>query len=200
MKLILFYILLVTLSFANYQKVIYTSSNYSLTNSDSSSLIVTSQSKNNTAIVIPFERSKTTRFSTGTTINGSTLTDYTVTFIAEPGVTLISYENSFRSKGYGSNWELKRIGANTWVLSGDLYSLDQTAYVGDDVVIKAIVDQAATGPFTYVWYKNNVVIPGKTLAGLKLFNVKTSDSGFYRAKVLNSKGEVNSETTKLLVK
>ena len=200
MKHLLLYILLATLSFAQYRKVTYTSTSYNLTVSDNISLIVTSQAKTNTTITIPPEKTKTTRFSTGTIIYGTVLTDYTVTFVGDPGVTLISYENSFRTKGYGSTWELRRLGENIWSLSGDLYSLEQTAFVGDDVVVKAVVDQTATGPFKYVWYKNGNIIPGATLASLKLFNVTTSDSGIYKAKVSNSKGEITSESTNLLIK
>ena len=200
MKHLLLFVFITALSFAQYEKVVYTSTNYNITNADKGALIVSSQNKSNTTITIPFEKTKSTRFSTGTTVHGTTLTDYTVTIMSEPGVTLISFENSFRSKGYGSTWQLSRLGENVWVLSGNLYSLEQTAFVGDDIVIKAIVDQTATGPFKYVWYKNNNVIPGASLASLKLFNVSTQDSGFYRAKVSNSKGEVTSETTKLLVK
>ena len=200
MKHLLLYVLLVTLSFAQYRRVVYTSTNYNLTNTDSNSLIITTQTNTNTTITVPIEKTKTTRFSTGTIINGAVLTDSTVTFISEPGVILISYENSFRSKGYGSKWELNRLGENVWVLNGDLYSLEQTAFVGDDVVVKAIVNQAATGPFKYVWYKNGNIIPGATLASLKLNSVTIQDSGVYKAKVSNNKGEITSEPTNLLVK
>ena len=200
MKHLLLYILLATISFGQYSKITYTSTNYKLTTSDNTSLIVTSQTTANTTITVPQEKVKLTRFSTGTVIHGTALTDHTVTFVGEPGVTIVSYENSFRTKGYGSTWELRRLGLNTWVLSGELYSLEQTAFVGDDVVVKAVVDQTATGPFEYVWYKDGNIIPKATLASLKLFNVTTSDSGIYKAKVSNSKGEITSESTKLLIK
>jgi hypothetical protein len=86
------------------------------------------------------------------------------------------------------------------VLSGDLYSLFLTAFVGDDVTVKAIVDAKATGPFTYIWYKNNNIIPNATNASLKLLNVQFSDSANYRADVSNSTGLVKSETTNLIVR
>jgi hypothetical protein len=74
------------------------------------------------------------------------------------------------------------------------------AFIGDDVVIKAIVDANATGPFTYEWYKNGVLIPDANFASLKLNNVQLSTSGKYYAIVSNSAGSYTGETTTLLVK
>jgi len=42
------------------------------------------------------------------------------------------------------------------------------AYVGDDVTIRAKVDPLATSPLTFTWYKNGIVLQGKTQASLKI--------------------------------
>ena len=188
--------------FGQIDRVSLQSGDYTVALSDSNALIAFSDTKTPTVrMTLPFETtSSRTNFSTGTVIYGAALTDSTVLIEGRPGVTIINANNAFRSKSYGSEWELKRIGRNLWVLSGDLYSLFLTAFVGDDVLVKAIVDPKATGPFTYKWYKNNNIIPNATNATLKLTNVQFSDSANYRADVSNRTGLVKSETTNLIVR
>jgi hypothetical protein len=74
------------------------------------------------------------------------------------------------------------------------------AFIGDDVVIKAVVDADATGPFIYKWYKNGVLIPDATFASLKLNNIDLSTSGKYYAIVSNRAGSYTGETTTLIVR
>jgi hypothetical protein len=78
--------------------------------------------------------------------------------------------------------------------------LQADAYVGDDITIKANVDAAATGPLRFVWYKNNVLLTGRTNASLKLTNITTADAGNYRVEARNTAGLVKSETTSLIVR
>ena len=62
--------------------------------------------------------------------------------------------------------------------------------------------QVATGPFSFVWYKNEQVIPNASLASFKLSNIQMSDAGFYKVKVFNydKTKEISSETINLLVR
>lgn len=202
MKCILFLLLLTQVCLGQISRVAFVSGNYNVALSDRNALIVFSNIRTSQVkMIIPFETTNfRTNFSSGTVIYGSALTDSTVLIQGASGVTIVNGEDAFRSKNYGSEWELKRLGRNLWVLSGDLYSLNQVAFVGDDVVIKAIVDPIATGPFNYKWFKNNALITGATNASLKLTNVKTTDSGSYRADVSNVSGTVKSETTNLQVR
>lgn len=202
MKYILFFLLFAQVCLGQISRVAFVSSDYNVALSDRNALIVFSNVRTSQVrMTIPFETtSSRTNFASGTVIYGSALTDSTVLIQGAKGVTIVNGEDAFRSKNYGSEWELKRLGRNLWVLSGDLYSLNQVAFVGDDVIIKAIVDPIATGPFNYKWFKNNVLITGASNASLKLTNVKTTDTGSYRADVSNASGTVNSETTNLLVR
>jgi hypothetical protein len=52
----------------------------------------------------------------------------------------------------------------------------------------------------FTWYKNNVVLAGKTNASLKLANITTADSGNYKVEARNTAGLVKSETTSLVVR
>ncbi len=202
MKYIIFFIASVTLCFGQISRVALQSTDYTVALTDRNALIAfTNVNTPTVKMILPFETtSSRTNFATGSVIYGTALTDSTVLIEGRPGVTIINSDNAFRSKNYGSEWELKRIGRNLWVLSGDLYSLFLTAFVGDDVTVKAIVDAKATGPFTYKWYKNGNIIPNATNASLKLLNVQFSDSANYRADVSNSTGLVKSETTNLIIR
>lgn len=204
MRHLLLFLLSISLCFGQYKKVISVDSDYKITFTDNESLVVFSNVKSSTVkLVIPSEGTrKTQTFNSGTIITGTALTESIVIIEGEPGVLIIGLENAVRSKGFGASWTLNRVGKNTWAVNGDLYSLEQDAFVGDDVTLKATVNQLATGPFSYVWYKNGVILPEANLASLKLKNIQTTDTGLYRVRVYNynKTNEISSETIKLLVR
>ena len=201
MKYIAIFFALLLTSFAQNLKVSTKTTNYTVTLNDRDTIIAFSDIKTSLVkMTIPFESSSRNTFPTGARIYGTSLTDSTVFITGADGVTIVSPENSFRSKSYGSKWELVKLSRNVWLLDGDLYSLEINAFVGDDVVIKAIVDANATGPFTYEWYKNGVLIPDATFASLKLNNVNLSTSGKYYAIVSNKAGSYIGETTTLIIR
>lgn len=202
MKFLLLFLATIAISIAQISNVSTKTSSYVANVDDRNRLLVFSgKMPPLITLTIPFETtSSRTNFSTGSIIYGLALTDSTVLIQGQPGVTITSVDNAFRSRAYGSEWQLKRLGRNLWTLSGDLYSLQVTAFIGEDVVIKAIADSNASGPFTFKWFKNNVFIPGATNASLKLNDVKLTDAGNYRAEVSNAAGLFKSETTNLLVR
>jgi hypothetical protein len=173
---------------------------YKLTRSDNGYLLaINSPSNRVVKIVVPFER--TTLFSTGTEISGFAMTDGTIEISAEnKDVIVLQPDNAYRTRMMGSTWKLTRVSRNFWILDGDLYSLVVDAYVGEEITIKANVDPSATGPLRFTWYKNNIVLPGKTQSTLKFPSVATTDSGNYRVDAFNTAGLVKSETTSLLVR
>jgi hypothetical protein len=201
MKYIAIFLALLLTSFAQNLKVSTKTTNYTLTTNDANTIITFSNI--NVPLVrmtVPLETNSRNTFPTGARIYGTSLTDSTVLVTGPDGVTIISPENSFRSKNYGSRWELVKLSRNVWLLEGDLYSLEMNAFIGDDVVIRAVVDADATGPFTYKWYKNGVLIPDATFASLKLNNVQLLTSGKYYAIVSNKAGSYTGETTTLIVR
>lgn len=173
---------------------------YRLSRSDNDYLLaITSPVTKVVKIIVPSEKSST--FSSGTVISGVALSDGTLHIVPEnDNVLILQADNAYRTRSQGSTWSLKRIGRGFWILEGDLYSLEVDAYLGEDVTIKANVEPAATGPLKFTWYKNNIVLPGKTQSMLKLPSVTTSDSGNYRVDAYNSAGVVKSETTSLMVR
>ena len=201
MKYIAIFFALLLTTFAQNLKVSTKTTNYTLTTEDTNSIIAfVSVNAPLVRMTIPSETSSKNTFPTGARIYGTSLTNSIVHITGSSGVTIISPENSFRSKNYGSRWELIKLSKNMWLLEGDLYSLEMNAFIGDDVVIKAVVDADATGPFTYKWYKNGVLIPGANFASLKLDNVQLSTSGKYYAIVSNRAGSYTGETTTLIVR
>jgi hypothetical protein len=197
--LLLTFLTVALTSYALDVKTISTSTEYKITNRDSGYLIAMQTPNNSTVrFVVPFER--TNVFGTGTEIYGTALSDGTINIVGENGVIILQSDDAFRTRKMGSQWKLTRISRNFWLLEGDLYSLQADAYVGDDITIKANVDAAATGPLRFVWYKNNVVLAGKTNASLKLANITTADSGNYKVEARNTAGLVKSETTSLVVR
>jgi hypothetical protein len=201
MKYVVIFFLLSLTNFAQNLRVVTKQTNYTLTGSDNNSIVTFSGvNVSQVTMTIPFETTARPIFPIGARIYGTSLTNSTILINGSKGVTIISSENSFRSKNYGSKWELVKLSRNVWLLEGDLYSLEMNAFIGDDVVIKAIVDANATGPFTYKWYKNEVLIPDANFASLKLNNIQLSTSGKYYAIVSNSAGSYIGETTTLLVK
>ena len=173
---------------------------YKLTSRDKDYLLAVNSPLNRVVrIVVPFESSII--FSAGTEISGVAMTDGTLQISSEnSSVIILQPDNAYRTRKMGSAWKLTRVSRNFWILDGDLYSLEVDAYVGEKITIKANVDPAATGPLRFIWYKNNVVLPGKTQSSLKFSSVATSDSGNYRVDAFNTAGLVKSETTNLLVR
>jgi alpha-tubulin suppressor-like RCC1 family protein len=72
----------------------------------------------------------------------------------------------------------------------------QTATAGDSVTLS--VTAAGTAPFTYAWFKNNVLIPGATAATLTLSPVTADDTGDYKATVTNATGITATSATATL--
>ena len=182
-------------------KTVSTSTEYRLTNRDSGYLIAMQTPKNSLVrFVVPFERTTSTSFGTGTEIYGTALSDGKINIVGDDGVTILQSDDAFRTRKMGSQWKLTRISRNFWLLEGDLYSLQVDAYVGEDITIRANVDAAATGPLRFTWCKNNVLLTGKTTASLKLTNITTADAGNYKVEARNTAGLVKSETTSLVVR
>lgn len=175
---------------------------YRLSRSDDDYLLaITSPVNRIVRIIVPAERTSSTLMPTNAVISGVALTDGTLHIVPENDtVTVLQSDNAYRTRNQGSTWTLKRIGRGVWVLDGDLYSLEVDAYVGEEITIRANVDPGATGPLRFVWYKNNVVLPGKTQSTLKFPSVTIADSGNYRVDAFNTAGLVKSETTSLLVR
>jgi alpha-tubulin suppressor-like RCC1 family protein len=73
----------------------------------------------------------------------------------------------------------------------------QTAYVGDTVILS--VSAGGTPPLTYQWYKNDMLMPGKTAALLTLTDVRNGDNGSYKVLVSNPHGSELSSTAELHV-
>jgi hypothetical protein len=205
MKKLLLLLTFLTVALTSYAswdvKTVSTSTEYKLTPRDSGYLIAMQTPKNSLVkFVVPSERTTATTFGTGSEIYGTALSDGTINIVGEDGVTILQADDAFRTRKMGSQWKLTRISRNFWLLEGDLYSLQVDAYIGDDIIIKANVDAAATGPLRFVWYKNNVLLTGRTTAGLKLTNITATDAGSYRVEARNTAGLVKSETTSLVVR
>lgn len=182
-------------------KTVTTSTEYRLTTKDAGYMIAMQTPKNSLVrFVVPFEKTASTTFGTGSEIYGTALSDGTINIVGDSGVTILQSDEAFRTRKMGSQWKLTKISRNFWLLEGDLYSLQVDAYIGDDITIRANVDSSATEPLRFVWYKNNIVLAGKTNASLKLTNITTSDSGNYKVEVRNAAGLAKSETTSLLVR
>lgn len=172
---------------------------YVLSLRDQQSLLnITSNPTSVVKITVPFEAREV--FRSGTVIYGNSLTTGTIQIAPQKGVTLINADNAFRTKSLGSQWTLTKVKDNFWLLDGDLYSVEIEAYIGDDVVIKAKVDPAATSPLIFTWYKNGSILQGKTQASLKISNAQITDSGNYKVDAKNNKGYISSEVTSLLVR
>lgn len=63
--------------------------------------------------------------------------------------------------------------------------------------VQFVVGVNGTGPFSYQWRRNGVVIPGATGNTLSLSNVAVSDFGDYDVVVSNGAGSATSETARL---
>jgi len=197
--LLLTFLTVALTSYALDVKTVSTNTEYKIVNRDAGYLIAMQTPNNSTVrFVVPFER--TNVFGTGTEIYGTALSDGTINIVGENGVTILQSDDAFRTRKMGSQWKLTRISRNFWLLEGDLYSLQADAYVGDDITIRANVDAAATGPLRFTWYKNNVLLTGRTTASLKLTGITTADAGNYRVEARNTAGLVKSETTSLIVR
>lgn len=200
LALLTIFSVLFSVAFAIDIKNINVQTEYKLTSRDKDYLLAINSPVNRTVkIVVPFER--TNVFSAGTEVSGFAMTDGTIEISAEnKDVIILQPDNAYRTRKMGSAWKLTRISRNFWILGGDLYSLEVDAYVGEEITIRANVDPAATGPLRFTWYKNNVVLPGKTQSTFKLSSVTTADSGNYRVDASNTAGLVKSETTSLIVR
>jgi hypothetical protein len=183
-------------------KNITVESEYKLGSKDKDALLLIQNSNTKIVkIIVPVESTKFDLFSSGTQIDGVSLTDGIVWIYPETsGVTILNSDEAYRTRKAGSKWTLIRLNKNFWLLEGDLYSLEIDSYIGDDVTIRANIDSKATGPFKFVWYKNGSLLNGQTQASLKLLNIKNTDAGNYRVEVSNSAGLIKSETTSLLLR
>jgi hypothetical protein len=75
--------------------------------------------------------------------------------------------------------------------------VDTVAPSGTNVTFT--VSASGTGPFTYQWRRNGMIIHGETNQTLELFDVQVADSGDYSALVANIAGAVASDTANLEV-
>lgn len=74
---------------------------------------------------------------------------------------------------------------------------DQVVAVGGGASFT--VGATGTGPLTYQWYKDGVVLAGQTSATLTLLNVQAADAGSYRVIVTGASGSVMSNAGILTV-
>ena len=152
-------------------------------------------------LVIPQEFTGSEILPVGAQISGVNTSESSyVTVLPSTGVTLTNPDNAFRTRARGSKFTLTKYGLNIWGLDGDLFSLEMVAYIGDTVTLKAVIDRAATPPFTFSWAKNGTTIAGATIASLYIPDVISSDAGTYTVTVTNSSGTRSSETFTLVVK
>jgi hypothetical protein len=152
-------------------------------------------------LVIPQEFLGSEILPIGAEISGINTSESSyVTVLPSTGVTLTNPDNAFRTRARGSKFTLTKYGLNIWGLDGDLFSLEMVAYIGDVVTLKAVIDRAATPPFTFTWAKNGTTITGATIASLYIPDVVSGDAGSYTVTVTNSSGTRSSETFTLVVK
>ena len=197
-SVILFLIFGLTSPVLAQSRVVYRQTDYTVNSSEFNAMVVFSEGKSKSLnVYIPYSKSG---FPVGAKINFLALTDVPIKLSAKDDATLISPENSFMVSSYGSQWSLTHIGRNIWIASGDLYSTEISAYLNDDIILRAKVDDKATGPFTFIWRKNGTVIFGVQGSTLKLLRLKSSDAGLYSVTVSNSAGVVSSETMQLIVR
>lgn len=64
---------------------------------------------------------------------------------------------------------------------------DQTVVEDNDLVFTVVMADGKT-PYTFVWYKDDAIIPGETAATLTIVSAKTTDSGVYYVKATDSLG------------
>ncbi len=82
---------------------------------------------------------------------------------------------------------------NLTVRVGAVGPVNQTVCPGDSVVFST--EASGTGPFSYVWLKNNAAISGKTNNSLSLNNVSAGDAATYRVIVSGQLGSVTNSAT-----
>ena len=197
-SVILFLIFGLTSPVLAQSRIVYRQTDYTVNSSEFNAMVVFSETKAKSLNV--YVVGSRSGFPVGAKINFLALTDVPIKLSAKDDATLISPEDSFMVSSYGSQWSLTHIGRNIWVASGDLYSTEISAYLNEDITLRARVDDKATGPFTFVWRKNGRVISGVQGSTLKLLSLKSSDAGLYSVSVSNSAGVVSSETMQLIVR
>lgn len=69
--------------------------------------------------------------------------------------------------------------------------------VGRKVVF--ISSAEGTTPFTYVWYKDNVVIPNQTQSTLTIESVTIADAGTYKVRISNIAGSMDSNEIAIVI-
>lgn len=136
-------------------------------------------------------------YKNGAAISGATSSNYTISSlaVADSGNYAVQVSN----------------------LAGSALSSQTALAVSDPVIAPSISTQpgslsvvsgkaasfsvvaAGTAPFTYQWYKNNVLISGATAATYSIATVNTSYAGNYTVKVSNGAGVVTSSAAVLTV-
>ena len=56
-----------------------------------------------------------------------------------------------------------------------------------------------TTPFTYVWYKDNVIIPNQTQSTLTIESVTAADAGTYKVRISNIAGFMDSNEIAVVI-
>jgi hypothetical protein len=81
------------------------------------------------------------------------------------------------------------------VLTGPV---NESIHVGDSAEFSVSV--TGTGPFTFAWFKNGVLVPGETTDTLLLVNQQLSNNGdVFSVQVTNARGTVTSNSATLTV-
>ncbi len=91
------------------------------------------------------------------------------------------------------------IGVNSLPVAPSLSGSPTSRSVQVGTAVSFSVIAGGTAPLTFVWRKNDVIIPGAGQATLSFPSVQTSDAGVYTVTVSNSAGSVTSPPATLTV-
>jgi hypothetical protein len=56
-----------------------------------------------------------------------------------------------------------------------------------------------TTPFTYVWYKDNVILPNETQSTLTIESVTAANAGTYKVRISNAAGFMDSNEIAIVI-
>src|SRR5262245_36865018 len=99
-------------------------------------------------------------------------------------------------------WSLGLLdGTALWAAEGPVITnspVSFTAVVGQNHTFTVVA--GGTAPLSYYWYKNNILLPSETSAGLTLTSIQTSHAGDYKVVVSNTVTTATGQVAKLTVR
>lgn len=102
-------------------------------------------------------------------------------------VKIIAPNEANRTDAMGATAKLKKVGVNTWLLTGDVASDKVTVPLAKTLVLTASA-RGGVVPYTYQWKKDGVDIVGGTNVSLAIYNAKPADAGVYLCAVIGAVG------------